>query len=86
MIKFRDDTSFPFLKVATEAGVPYAKVMRMVEAIDSHRTYLLAEQDAVLFRLVAGAHKAEQERRRQAYKDREMEKINIHEGPVWNAS
>ena len=33
MIMFRKDTSFPFLKIAREAGVPYGKVLRLTEQL-----------------------------------------------------
>lgn len=31
MIAFREDTSFPFLKIAREHGVDYGEVLRFVE-------------------------------------------------------
>lgn len=35
MTTFRSDTSFPYLKIAREHGVPYGEVIRMVENIEA---------------------------------------------------
>lgn len=66
MQMFRPETSFPFLKIAREAGVPYAKVLRMVDAIESQRTFLHDRADDVLFRAVVAAMDAERDRRAKA--------------------
>lgn len=36
---FRPDTSFPYLKIAREYGVPYGEVIRMVENIECSPEY-----------------------------------------------
>lgn len=35
--KFRDDTSFPFLKIASDHNVPYGKVLRAVDVLEQGR-------------------------------------------------
>lgn len=34
MTTFRPDTSFPYLKIAREYGVPYGEVIRWVDAVE----------------------------------------------------
>jgi hypothetical protein len=67
MISFRKDTSFPYLKIARENGVPYAKVLRLAQRLKvsqlSEIDYLT---DRWLIALIVRAMDAEQDRRKAA--------------------
>lgn len=60
MITFRPDTSFPFLKIARENGVPYDKVLAIADEIETHG---LGQWGGPLAILVDKAITAERERR-----------------------
>lgn len=70
MITFRKDTSFPFLKIARDEGVPYEKVLRVAEAFepDSDLNAIHADMTITdeLIYLVAIAVMRENKRRRDA--------------------
>lgn len=66
MITFRKDTSFPFLKIAREGGVPYGKVLQAAERLKLAQR---GEVDALaerlpLIALIVKAMDAEDARRR----------------------
>lgn len=63
MSRFRsaEETSYPFLKIATERGVPYAKVLGVADKLEAG---ILVEDDEIhLIRPVIDAIAAEHERR-----------------------
>jgi hypothetical protein len=63
MISFRPDTSFPYLKIAREAGVPYAKVLHIVEVLETGATPSANPPPDPLVLMVQKAFQAEQNRR-----------------------
>ena len=63
MIKFRDETSFPFLKLAREAGVPYAKVLHIAEVIENGETPTGSTARDPLVKLIVSAVTVERWRR-----------------------
>jgi hypothetical protein len=60
---FRPDTSFPFLKIAREAGVPYAKVLHIADVIGSGAIPSGPTARDPLVLLIVKAVAAESERR-----------------------
>lgn len=60
MTAFRPDTTFPFLKIAREAGVSYRYVLFIAEMIESGELWLTTHP---LFALVDDAVLAERRRR-----------------------
>jgi hypothetical protein len=62
MIVFRNDSSFPFLKIAREAGVPYAKVLRIADQLDGKDVSEPVVPDELVVK-VSRAMAAERERR-----------------------
>ena len=67
MTVFRPDTTFPYLKVAREHGVPYGDVLRFIEDFDRDAPGPLGLAMAPTWMADAGwAWYREQERRREA--------------------
>lgn len=55
MIIFRKDTTFPFLKIAREGGVPYGRVVRLAEEIrlwPISETKALADRNPLVAKIV----------------------------------
>jgi hypothetical protein len=63
MISFRKDTSFPYLKIARENGVPYAKVLHIAGVIEGGAIPSGPTASDPLVKLIVAAAKAEQARR-----------------------
>lgn len=63
MVSFRKDTSFPFLKISRESGVPYGKVLHIAEVLGSGATPSGPTASDPLVVLISEAVAAERTRR-----------------------
>jgi len=61
-LTFRKDTSFPYLRIAREAGVPYSKVLRIADAYENGDD--VGDLDDPLLAIVVKAVNSEWARRR----------------------
>jgi hypothetical protein len=62
-ITFRPDTSFPYLKIAREGGVPYAKVLHIVEVLETGATPSASPAPNPLVLVIQKAFEGERARR-----------------------